>query len=822
MASKDPIFTSRRFASTTESNSGENFDHFITSHESISAPINCSCFPAEMAVRTYDIRPQLGQSSSDTELTAAFRIYMSPDAMKREGIVYGDWVLMQCESNPQLRGLGLTRSFQEANSKGTYIKMNQHLRSTYGFQIKDKLTLSKYHGDLKRAKKVIITELSEDGKPLSSSSESNEELEFWATFALCSAEAMATGFTFEVAPKVGPKFGKKRTFLIEQIIPARPETDDEPCNIPYFVDRHTQVRLRDITDSLPTTITPRSLTVSFKGLWGLDPQLRELNYCLTHPSDRPFDTSLFNLNDNLLVLLHGPAGTGKTKILSKLRSAPWTKTFDLGRDILNVKSEKSKNALSKVFSDARKLEPCLITIDDIDQLVGTDEEEFGLLGAAIKKELDEILEDPQDLQVYVIATASSPAAVNGKVLRCFSEPIELPIPAETARVEILQDMTSHALPLGLVQAVAEKTPAYIAEDLRRLCSVAFKIARRRAEREKNSGSRTNGTAANDAEVSISETVEPPRAKPVLQPTYEDFVNALRRVRPTIVAGATIEKPNIRWSDIGGCEDVKRRFDQIYGFSRRNPDAITKFQVESTTGILLYGPPGCSKTLTAKAVATECGVNFLGCKGPELLDKYVGQTEKNIREIFQRAKAAAPSVLFFDEFDAIAGTRASGSGHDQLQTVTTLLTEMNELGSSEGESEAAKGILLMAATNRPWAIEPALLRPGRMGTLVYMGPPDRDARKEILVMKTQGRRPGHDLDVDALAERTEGYSAADVVELCRLAASEAATEYAAMKDKENGYLHMSHFEAAFKEMKSSVSMDEVYRLEEFGSTVSKSS
>jgi len=229
-------------------------------------------------------------------------------------------------------------------------------------------------------------------------------------------------------------------------------------------------------------------------------------------------------------------------------------------------------------------------------------------------------------------------------------------------------------------------------------------------------------------------------------------------------------------------------------------------------VLLYGPPGCSKTLTAKAVATESGRNFIAVKGPELISKYVGETELRIRAVFRKARDAAPSVLFFDEVDSVAPARdgaggGSGAAHDGLHTVNALLNEMDGI-------EASAGVLVLAATNRPEAIDAALLRPQRLGTLVYMGPPNAAARRQILAMKTRARRPARDLDIDALARRTERYSGADVVELCRLAAYEAAKEFAAMKDGDKGRLEMRHFDVAFREMRPSLSLDVVKRLEEW--------
>jgi len=761
-------------------------------------------------VRQYDIRPQPRQFA-DTELRDAFRIYMSPDAMKHERIVQGDWLVMQSVSNPQVNVLGLAWRFQETNIKSNVIKMHDHLRLLYGFEMKDKLTLSKYQGELKRIQKVIVSEVTEEGKPLSPCSESHEDLEFCTAVALYNAEAVGASFTFEATPRAGWRRGKKRRFLIDHILPTSPYVSEEPYMIPHFFDHDSIVQFREATEPLLPLEPLLSFEIIFEGLWGLDRQLQQINHTIQKVTKRTFDTSqLPKLSRNKPILIHGPPGTGKSEILRQIQSAPWTKLLEIDEQILSSNKEKRRTGLSKLFSDARVLRPSLITIDDIDLLVGT-AEAYDPIAKSLIDELSKL----GDLQVQVVATTRKPVTVNGRVLRCFKKLIELPIPTETARLDILQDLTSHTVPTNVVQSVAERTPAFIAEDLHVLCEEALEHAEMRSKQQIDSTIQIpirKSSMQFNVQDSAQETATSNTAKPSLNLIYEDFQHALDHVHPSIMSEAYIEVPKVRWSDIGGSEVVKAKLDEVLGFPLRHAAAMQAFALDAPSGVLLYGPPGCSKTLTAKAVATESGRNFIAVKGPELISKYVGETELRIRAVFHKARDAAPSVLFFDEVDSVAPARdggggGSGAAHDGLHTVNALLNEMDGI-------EASAGVLVLAATNRPEAIDAALLRPQRLGTLVYMGPPNVAARRQILAMKTRARRPARDLDIDALARRTERYSGADVVELCRLAAYEAAKEFAAMKDGDKGRLEMRHFDVAFREMRPSLSLDVVKRLEEW--------
>ena len=233
---------------------------------------------------------------------------------------------------------------------------------------------------------------------------------------------------------------------------------------------------------------------------------------------------------------------------------------------------------------------------------------------------------------------------------------------------------------------------------------------------------------------------------------------------------------------------------------QNGESVTRFKIQPTRGILLFGPPGCSKTLLAKAFATESGLNFISVKGPELISKFVGDTEHNIREIFRKARAAAPSVIFFDEFDAMA---RRDTGHESLTPVTALLTEMDGI-------EGLSGVFVLAATNRPQVVDKALLRPGRFGKLMYVGPPNVQAREQILHINSKDRPIHESVDLEELARATEKWSGAEVAELCHIAALHAAEDF--VDDRSKDVITKQHFDAAFKEIKPGISDDMIQELE----------
>ena len=748
--------------------------------------------------RHYDIRPQ-PRTVADTALEGCFRVYLSQDAMEREKIKQGDWILLSTVADfnaaPEVAagahgGLGIAWRMQDGNVKKQCIKLHDSLRCLYGLELKDKIMISKYQGDLRRIQSVSILEITQDGKALDSV-ESREQLEFAAAHALFAADAIECGLTFEATPRISMRKGRKRKFLIDRILPRPAHTQEEPHMIPFFFDDQSTVKIGAFPAREEPVPENKSfiLEADFSGLFGLDSQLEQLNATL-----RKIGQTLSQHRRRPLlsypgpILIHGPSGTGKSTILSRLENAPWAKHFHIVPSMLSGSPEKAHTAFAKLITEARASDPSLITLDDIDWIASNNENH-----AQIATLIAEQIRALQGTRVHVVATTRTFFNVNDRISRCFHKVIELPIPSEAGRREIVNHLTEGAASTKISEMVAERTPAFIADDLKHLCEVAFDHAQNRnqipaipsAEPMLHSAGRTNGE-------NVKENREADeKAEQEIELLAIDFDKALDQVHASVMNEVYIEVPKVYWSEIKGSAEVKRKLYDVLGFPIKHPELVAKWSLELTMGILLYGPPGCSKTLTAKAVATEYGCNFIAVKGPELISKYVGESEQKIRDIFRRARAAAPSVIFFDEIDSIAPRRDSG-GHEGLNTVATLLNEMDGI-------QGSKGVFVLAATNRPYAIDPALLRPKRLGTMIYTGPPDFEARRQIIAMRVEKRYPSDNMDIEELAKQADGYSGADVVELCELAACEAAKEEMAAPGKQF-QLRMEHFQTVFKEMR----------------------
>jgi AAA family ATPase len=473
--------------------------------------------------------------------------------------------------------------------------------------------------------------------------------------------------------------------------------------------------------------------------------------------------------------------------MTQLAKAPgWTQIVRLLPSELGSSTSKINSAISKAFTEASAAQPSLLIIDDIDSIAGRQSE-----SSAIATILADHARTIRGTRIQIIAAARRPIDVNQKLLPCFKKKIEIPTPSPLSRRKILAHFSVGLSENDVLQYVAEKTHAFNAEDLDELCIKAHEAAEQRQLRT------SSGETNNITEVSAQDTTATTYVAPS-SISKQDFQQALRHVHPSLMNELYIEVPKVHWSDIAGSTQVKRKLWEAVELPLKHPDIVSRLNLHLNHGILLYGPPGCSKTMTAKALATESGLNFIAVKGPELVSKYVGESEYKIREIFRKARAASPSVIFFDEIDSIVPNREGGGGHEGLNTVATLLNEMAGV-------EDLQGVLVLAATNRPDAIDPALLRPGRLGTSLYVGPPDYDAILEILKMRTS-KMGGKGLDLPIIASRIadNGYfSGADVGAVCDAAGMLCATEAVGEGADQNLELEQRHLEQALLDVEPSL-------------------
>ncbi|MFX1602760.1 MAG: AAA family ATPase, partial [Promethearchaeota archaeon] len=303
-------------------------------------------------------------------------------------------------------------------------------------------------------------------------------------------------------------------------------------------------------------------------------------------------------------------------------------------------------------------------------------------------------------------------------------------------------------------------------------------------------------------INLEEEEIPPEVLDQLEVNNGDFLGALREIQPSAVREVFIEVPNVKWTDVGGLEDVKQELIEVVEWPLKRQDSFTRIGITPPRGVLIWGPPGCGKTLLARAVATESEANFISVKGPELLSKWVGESEKAIREVFRKARTAAPAIIFFDEIDAIAPTRgrSGGDSHVTERVISQLLTEMDGL-------ESMKDIIVLAATNRPDLIDRALLRTGRFDRFVYVRAPDTKSRKEIFDIYTEKMPLDSDVSIGALVDQTEGYVGGDIEAVCREAGMRALRE-----ELDAEVVSWRHFESALATIHASVTPEDIERFE----------
>jgi len=551
---------------------------------------------------------------------------------------------------------------------------------------------------------------------------------------------------------------------------------------PVIIDNNTKVYI--LEKPVETYNIPR---VTYEDIGGLKPIIEKIRELVELPLRYPELFRKLGIEPPKGILLYGPPGCGKT-LLAKAVANEADAYFIVinGPEIMSKFYGESEQRLREIFEQAKKNAPAIIFIDEIDAIAPKRDEVVGEVEKRVVAQLLTLMDGLESRgDVIVIAATNRPSAVDPALRRPgrFDREIEIPLPDKEGRLEILQIHT-RGVPLAddvdLVK-LAEMTHGYTGADLAALVREAALNALKRYL----------------PEIDLDKGYIPPEVLSKMEIRMEDFLAAFRSIVPSGLREIYVEVPEVRWSQIGGLEDVKQELRQIVEWPLKYPWVFKKLGIRPPKGILLFGPPGCGKTLLAKAVATESGANFIAVRGPEILSKWVGESEKAIREIFRKARLYAPVVVFFDEIDAIAATRGSaGDTYVVERVVSQLLTEMDGITRLDN-------VVVIAATNRPDMIDPALLRPGRFEKLLYVPPPDFEARLDILRIHTATVPLAEDVDLYEIAKRTEGYSGADLEALVREAALSALRE-----DINIDMVYMRHFMKAFEKVKPSITSDMV--------------
>jgi len=584
-----------------------------------------------------------------------------------------------------------------------------------------------------------------------------------------------------------PYFGGRLTF---QVIGVTPVADA------ILVTQKTVFQISEKGE------VARGITnVAYEDIGGLKEEIQKVREMIELPLRHPEIFEKLGIEAPKGVLLYGPPGTGKTLLAKAVANETNAHFISIsGPEIMSKFYGESEARLREIFKEAKEKAPSIIFIDEIDSIAPKREEVTGEVERRVVSQLLSLMDGLEARgKVIVIAATNRPNAIDPALRRPgrFDREIEIKVPDKRGRLEILQIHTRN-MPLDTdvdQDRVAAVTHGFVGADLEYLCKEAAMKCLRRLLPELN----------------LEDEKLAPEVLNKLIVTMSDFENAVKEVMPSAMREVYLESPDIPWTSIGGLEDIKRELQEAVEWPLRYPDLYKELKHTLTKGILLHGPSGTGKTLLAKAVATESEANFISVKGPELISKWVGESERGMREIFRRARQAAPCVVFFDEIDSIALTRGGMGGTDSGggyggsgssdRMLSQLLTEMDGI-------QELQGVVVIAATNRVDMIDAALLRPGRFDKIIFVPNPDMNTREKILQIHTKGKPLGQGIDFRKISEITEGFSGADITGVANTAISIVLHEYLqkyttpeeAAKHASDALISMRHFEDAVKKIK----------------------
>jgi len=558
-------------------------------------------------------------------------------------------------------------------------------------------------------------------------------------------------------------------------------------SIPFIVNSTTPTDIVLITDTTKLNVSEKPVSemetgmpgVSYEDIGGLSDAIQRIREMVELPLKHPELFKKLGIDPPKGVLLHGPPGTGKTLIAKAVANESEAHFIPIqGPEIMSKFYGESEQRLRDIFKEAEDNAPSIIFIDEIDAIAPKREEVTGEVERRVVAQILALMDGLESRgETIVIGATNRPNALDPALRRPgrFDREIEIGVPDKNERLEILQIHTRR-MP-GIEDVDIEKlaviTHGFVGADLAALGrEAAMKKLREILP-----------------EINLNEDTIPPSVLDNLKVEERHFEAALKEIHPSAIREVFIEIPNVRWDEIGGMQSIKQELIEIVEWPIKEKDKFQKLGISPPRALLLFGAPGTGKTLLAKALATESKVNFISVKGPELLSKWVGESEKAIREIFRKARTAAPALIFFDEIDAVAATRGSGdsSGVNE-RVISQLLTELAGI-------EPLRDVVVLAATNRPDMIDPALLRPGRFDRVLYVPPPDEESRRLILKIHTSKMPLAEDVDIDRLAKETEFYVGADLEAICREAGMYALRENL-------DYVEWRHFESALSRVHSS--------------------
>ncbi|MEM4554541.1 MAG: CDC48 family AAA ATPase [Candidatus Anstonellaceae archaeon] len=643
------------------------------------------------------------------------------------------------------------------------IRMDGYLRQNTGVALGDKIIVKK--AELKEAKKIVLTPT----QPMKYSPGFDQFVK-----KKLIGRAINRGDTLFVGI-FGTSFP-----LIASIV--------QPAGI-VLVNENTEVILKE----MPEKEGGQVATISYEDIGGLKEEVQKIREMVELPMRHPELFERLGIEAPKGVLIYGPPGTGKTLLARAVASESEANFIHIGGpELVSKFVGESEEKLRQIFKEAQDNAPSIIFMDEIDAIAPKREEATGEVERRMVSQLLTLMDGLKARgQVIVIGATNRPNSIDPALRRPgrFDREIEIGVPDQQGRKEILQIHTRN-MPLAAdvnIDELAALTHGYTGADISSLTKeAAMKVLRRILPK-----------------IDLAQDFIPSEILDNLQVTREDFFNALREVRPSALREVFVERPNVFWSDIGGLDEVKRELKEAVELPLKRPEVFARMGIRPVKGILLVGLPGTGKTLFAKAVATETEANFISVKGPEVLSKWVGESEKAVRETFRKARMATPCIIFFDEIDAIAPHRGGDESHRVTERVVdTLLTEMDGL-------TGLKNVVVIAATNRPDILDSALLRPGRFDRIIEIPVPDEKARLEILKVHTRSMPLAKNISLEEIAKKTDGYTGADIENLCREAGMTAIRRNIDAKE-----VTTEDFEEALKMVKPSVTKAYVERIKKF--------
>ena len=563
---------------------------------------------------------------------------------------------------------------------------------------------------------------------------------------------------------------------------------------PVIISQQTEVIVSEETAKAAAAARESDIpSITYEDIGGLRDEVTKVREMIELPLRHPELFRRLGVEAPKGVILHGPPGTGKTLLAKAVANETNANFYTIGGpEIMSKFYGESEERLRNVFQEAQKNAPSIILIDELDSIAPKREEVSGEVERRIVAQLLSLMDGLKARgKVVVIGATNRINAIDPALRRPgrFDREIEIGVPDRDGRLDILQIHT-RGMPLEKdvnLERLADITHGFVGADLQALAKEAAIRALRRIL----------------PEIDLSAESIPADILNKIIVKMQDFIDVVNEMEPSAMREVFVEVPDVKWEDIGGLETIKQELREAVEWPLKYQGMFAYADATPPKGILLYGPPGTGKTLMAKATANESEANFISIKGPELLSKWVGESEKGVREIFRKARQAAPCIIFFDEIDAIAPVRGGdfGTSHVTERVISQMLTELDGL-------EVLTNVVVIAATNRPDIIDPALLRPGRFDRLLYVPPPDYESRKQIIHIHTKKKPLADDTNIDNLATKMDGYTGADIAAVASaavmLALREHVSKYGKPQEAESHAkelkIHMRHFEEAMKKVR----------------------